>query len=278
MRTVAIASGKGGVGKTNIAVNLALALSQRGKRVLLMDADLGLANVDIVLGLTSQKTLHDVVAGTERLADVLVNVNERFQVLPASSGVLEMERLTQEQRVSLAHELHSLAAPYDVLLIDTGAGMTENVMFFTRMADDVLLVTTPEPTAITDTYAMIKVLRTRHDVHSIALLVNLVATAAQGAEVHQTLNRVLQQFFGISLTYAGFLFRDGAMQQAVRERRPVIVSRPQALVSGNFRGLAARFDQVFRSPLRSADADFWGALARENLRPIDQVRIPIPIA
>lgn len=276
MRTIAIASGKGGVGKTNIAVNLALALSQRGKRVLLLDADLGLANVDIVLGLTCRKTLHDVVAGTERLADVIVNVNERFQVLPASSGVLEMERLAPEQRMTLARELRSLAAPYDVLLIDTAAGMTENVMFFTRMADDVLLVATPEPTAITDTYAMIKVLRTRHDVHSIALLVNQVVTAAQGAEVHQTLNRVLQQFFGINLTYAGYLFRDGALQHAVRERRPVVTSRPQALVSGSFRALAARFDQLFRSAPRTVDADFWSALSRENLQPIDRAPLSVP--
>lgn len=275
MRTVAIASGKGGVGKTNIAVNLALSLSQRGKRVLLLDADMGLANVDIVLGINCRKTLHDVVAGTERLADVLVNVNENFQVLPASSGVLEMERLATEQRVSLARELRALAAPYDVLLIDTAAGMTENVLFFTRMADDVMLVATPEPTAITDTYAMIKVLRTRHDVNSIALLVNQVATASQGAEVHQALNRVLQQFFGIDLVYAGYLFRDGALQHSVRERKPVVTARPQALVSGSFRALAARFDRVFRSPLRATDGDFWSALSRENLRPVDAPPIPL---
>lgn len=274
VRTVAIASGKGGVGKTNVAVNLALTLSQRGKRVLLLDGDLALANVDIVLGIECHRNLHDVVTAGAPLTDVLVNVNERFQVLPASSGVLEMERLAPEQRVALARELRSLSAPYDVLLIDTAAGMTENVLFFTRLADDVLLVATPEPTAITDTYAMIKVLRTRHHVNSIALLVNQVATAAQGVEVHQALNRVLQQFFGVELTYAGYLFRDGALQHAVRERRPVVVSHPQALVSGSFRALAARFDQVFRSPLRRTDSDFWSLLSHENGTPTASVPLP----
>ena len=276
MRTVTIASGKGGVGKTNIAVNLALCLAQRGKRVLLMDADLGLANVDIVLGVSCPKTLRDVVVGTARLRDVLVSVNDNLQLLPASNGVLDMERLSAEQRVALATELRATAEPYDVLLIDVAAGMSENVLFFSRLADDVLLVTTPEPTAITDSYAIIKVLRTRHDVRSIALVVNQVVTPAQGHEVHQALDRVLRQFYGVGLNYAGHAFRDGALQQAVRERRPVVLSRPQSLVSNSFRALAARWDDLFDSPPRRLGPDVWSTLTSENLTPVDPRRISLP--
>jgi flagellar biosynthesis protein FlhG len=245
MKIVTITSGKGGVGKTNVAVNLALALAKQGKRVLLVDADLGLANVDVLLGLRCRHTLSDVIDGTMPVEQVLADAPCGLKFLPAASGVLRLERLTPDQRAHLLSELRRLSESFELMLVDTGAGLTENVLFFCAAADQLLMVTTPEPTALTDSYALAKVLTKNYNIEGIALLVNQVVSATQGPDVHEKLDSVTQRFLQRGLIYFGAIPRDSALAQAVQDRKPVVLAHPRALTATTFVALADRFDQVF---------------------------------
>jgi flagellar biosynthesis protein FlhG len=252
-KTLAISSGKGGVGKTTVTVNCGLALADLGKRVLLVDADLGLANLDILAGVEVRRTLAHAIHGDATLNELLVDVAPGLQLLPASSGVLKLERLSHDQQGKLAAELHELAARYDVVLLDTGAGITENVLFFDSIADEVLLVTTPEPTAVTDTYALIKILATQRQLSALSLLVNKVGSVADGSLIHERLMNVCQQFLHVSLGYAGQVFKDSAVEQAVMERIPIVRGRRSSAASSSLLALARRFDQVFHAPSRTPE-------------------------
>jgi flagellar biosynthesis protein FlhG len=250
MKSLAISSGKGGVGKTTVTVNLGLALASMGKRVLLVDADLGLANIDILAGISVRRSLADTVDGSASLLDVLVDVAPGVRLLPASSGVLKLERLTVDHRLEIASQIHGLSGLFDVMLFDTGAGLTENVLFFDSIADEVLVVTTPEPTAITDSYALIKVLATHCQVKDISLLVNRSDSAAQGSETHRKLADVCQKFLNKSVAYAGTINKDRAAEHAVRERIPFVISNRACAASSGIFALASRFDQLFTAPSR----------------------------
>lgn len=250
MKSIAISSGKGGVGKTTVTVNLGLALASMGKRVLLVDGDLGLANIDIVAGLSVRRSFADTVDGKLALLDVLVDVAPGVQLLPASSGVLKLERLTVDHRLEIANELHELSGLFDVMLFDTGSGLTENVLFFDSIADEVLVVTTPEPTAVTDSYALIKVLATHCHVQGISLLVNRSDSAAEGSETHRKLADVCRRFLSTSLAYAGTISKDRAVEQAVRAQSPFVIGNRSCAASSGVFALAARFDQLFTAPCR----------------------------
>ena len=254
MKTLAISSGKGGVGKTTLTVNLGLALAGFGKRVLLVDADLGLANIDIVAGLHVRRSLADAVDGAVAMSDVLVDVAPGLRLLPASSGVLRLERLSFDQRFAIACDLRKLSSQFDIMLFDTGAGLTENVLFFGSIADEVLVITTPEPTAVTDSYALIKVLATQYQVQSLSLLVNRSASAAEGSETHRKLAGVCRQFLSASLTYAGTVAKDRAVEQSVRTQSPFVIANRTCPASSGVLALAARFDQVFTAPSRELNA------------------------
>lgn len=257
MKSVAVSSGKGGVGKSNVTVNIGLALAQAGKQVLLFDADLGLANIDILFGLSCDHSLIDVVEGDKSLASVLVDAAERMKVLPASSGVLELERLSATQRARIARELKEISADFDVLLIDTAAGLSDNVLFFCAAADEVLVVTTPDPTAITDAYALIKVLTNQHSVQALNLLVNQAADASSAARIHEKINTVCRQFLQREISYWGYLPHDPAVTQAVHRRKPVLLNNPTATISNSFRALAKSFEQQFTAEPGRFVTDFW---------------------
>lgn len=246
MKSIAISSGKGGVGKTTVAINLGLALGLLGKRVLLVDGDLGLANLDILAGVAVQRTLREAIDESAALDSLLIEIGKNVELLPASSGILRLERLSRSERDELAHKLRELGSRFDVMLCDTGAGMTENVLFFDSFADEVLLVTTPEPTAVTDTYALIKVLETQKQVSAISLLVNKVASAAEGLDVHAKLSGVCEKFLGRSLGFAGQIWKDSAAEQAARTRTPFVIGNRTSAASSGVQALASRFDQVFR--------------------------------
>src|SRR3972149_3890999 len=178
-RVIAVSSGKGGVGKTNSVVNLAIAFSRLGKKVLLLDADLGLGNLDVLLGLAPRYNISHLLSGEKTIGEVLVEGPEGIMILPASSGVHELTNLGAEERIALASHLESLGEGFDILIIDTGAGISNNVLFFNSSAQEIVVVVTPEPTSITDAYALMKVMFQRHGERRFKLLVNTVKSTRE---------------------------------------------------------------------------------------------------
>lgn len=242
LRVIAVTSGKGGVGKSNIVVNLGLALARMGQKVLLIDADLGLANLDILLGLSPRFTIHDLLSLRRTISEVMVEGPEGIKILPASSGIPELADLDKHQKMFLLNELDNYSENLDVVLIDTGAGISRNVIFFNIAALERIVVATNEPTSITDAYALIKVLATRHGENHYNLLVNGLAKPQEGEMVYRTMLKVTERFLGrgISLGYLGVIPYDEAIPRAVLKQQPVLSLFPQAKVSRCFGSLAKR--------------------------------------
>jgi flagellar biosynthesis protein FlhG len=227
-RTLAITSGKGGVGKSNLAVNLAVAMSGLGARVCLLDADLGLANADVLCNLTPRLTLEHVVAGRCRLAEAAQAAPGGFRLVAGASGVERLADLDRAQREALLRQLDQLEAVADVILVDTGAGLGANVLAFASAADAVLVVTTPEPTALTDGYAMIKSLSARDPGLPLHVVVNSTRAPEEGEHVFGRLDRVARAFLGRSLSHAGAIPADPAVSAAVRARLPLVLHAPDS--------------------------------------------------
>jgi flagellar biosynthesis protein FlhG len=231
VRVMAISSGKGGVGKTHIVVNLAYALQRQGARVLILDADLGLGNVDVLLGIAPQFTLQHVIEGTKTLAEILVEGPVGIMILPAGSGIHELSHLTKGQQIRLLEALDTLDDELDFVLVDTGAGISTNVMYFNIAAQDSIIVVTPEPTSLTDAYALVKVLATQYAVTHFKVLLNMVASAAEAEDVFHRLTMVTQRFLHISLEYLGYICRDTSFSQAVRHQQALLEYAPHSAAS-----------------------------------------------
>ncbi|TAJ08710.1 MAG: MinD/ParA family protein [Nitrospirae bacterium] len=250
VQVIAVTSGKGGVGKTNVVANLALAMAQTGKRVMVLDADLGLANLDVLLGLVPAYTLAHVLAGEKRLDEIILTGPAGVQILPASSGIQDLTALTSDQQQLLRDEFDRLAQDVDVLLIDTGAGISSNVLFFAVAAQEIMVVASPEPTSITDAYALMKVLSNRFSEKRFRLLVNMVRRREEGPEVYRKIGLVADRFLNISIDYVGAIPADDYVPMAVRRQRAVLDLFPQAPASREFQRLAGTVAQwrVAESP------------------------------
>lgn len=240
MLSVAVTSGKGGVGKTNVAVNLAVGLARLRHRVALLDADFGLGNVDLLLGLAPQRHLGHVLAGECEIAEVLVDGPEGVRIVPATSGLRELSALTAVQWQRLSAAIDALSQSTDFLIIDTAAGISANVIDMLTTSDRVAVVTSPEPTAIVDAYAMVKVLTALDRAQEVGIVVNGVADAAEADSVFAQLDKAASQFLERSLRYYGFVPHDPAVRTAVLVQRPVIEDSPHAPASRCFRMLASR--------------------------------------
>jgi flagellar biosynthesis protein FlhG len=243
-RAIAITSGKGGVGKSNVAVNLAVAMSGLGLKVCLLDADLGLANADVLCGLSPRVTLEHVVSGRCRLADAMLLAPGGFRLIPGASGVARMADMSFVHRQALLEQLTALDSIADVLLIDCGAGISANVIGFAAASNTVLVTTTPEPTAITDGYAMVKSLLVQSPDVNVSLVVNMACDDREGQRVFARINRVSQTFLNASLNYAGHVAADPMVAAAVRSRVPFVLYAPDCNATGAIRRLAAHLAGV----------------------------------
>ncbi|MFB3817272.1 MAG: MinD/ParA family protein [Candidatus Methylomirabilales bacterium] len=264
--TLAVTSGKGGVGKTCLAVNLALVLSQAGRRTCLFDGDLGLANVDVLLNLRPHGSLRDVLLDGRRLAEVVTPGPAGLQVIPAASGVEALATLAPAARRALGGALVEAGWLADVTILDTGAGISATVLRLVLAADQAALVTTPEPTAITDAYAMLKVLSQRRPALPVALVVNMAEEGGQAREVHAQLARIAGRFLGRDLPLLGWVPRDGCVERAVRVQRPLALYFPHARATESIRALARQVDRG--TP--PAGPGFWGRL----LEPVEEAAAP----
>lgn len=229
---MSVTSGKGGVGKTNIVGNLAVSFQRKGKKVLVFDADLGLANIDIIFGINPEDNIDTVIRGEKKLSDIIVEGPEGVSVIPASSGIEDMANLTEGQKLNLLTEFDDLNHRFDIMLVDTGAGISSNVIYFNMAAQKRLVVVTPEPTSITDAYALLKVMFNQHGTKEFSILMNMVADEKEAKTVFRKLSQAADRFLvGVCLDYAGFILHDDYVKQAVIKRQPVVCAYPRARAS-----------------------------------------------
>ncbi len=239
-----VTSGKGGVGKTNLSVNIAACLARAGKRVVLLDADLGLANVDVVLGLTPPRNLFHLFHEGARLDDILFPTPYGFSILPASSGMSEMLELNTGQKLELLEAVDELEDRVDYLLVDTGAGINDNVLYFNLAAQERLVVMTTEPTSLTDAYALVKVLKLTHGVEHFKVLVNMAPDVKTAKLMFSRLYQACDHFLsGVSLDFAGIVPQDAAVRRAVIQQKPFTALSPECAAS-------AAVEQVTQQILR----------------------------
>ena len=249
-KVVAVTSGKGGVGKTFVSANLAAALSKRGLRVLVLDADLGLANLDVVLNLYPKVTLHDVFTGKAKLEDAIVRAPGGFSVLLAGSGMVEYSRLTPEVRDDFLRIMGGLVPHYDIVLLDTGAGISDVVLFAVSLASEVIVVATPEPTSLTDAYATIKVLVGQQKRQTIRMVINQTARLGDGRAITVQLQQVLDRFVTtepgrpIKLVHLGDIPADPAVRQAIMRRQLLIQSTPGSPAAMAVTQLAQKIEET----------------------------------
>ncbi len=261
-RVISVTSGKGGVGKTNIVGNLAIALQRMGKKVLIFDADLGLANIDIIFGINPMDNIDSVIRGEKKLAEIIVEGPEGVSIIPASSGIEEVANLTEGQKLNLLSEFDDLNDKFDIMLIDTGAGISSNVVYFNLAAQERIVVVTPEPTSITDAYALLKVMFSRYGTKEFSILLNMVKDEKEAKAVFKNLSNVADKFLvGISLDYAGFIPGDESLKKAVIKRQPVICAYPRASASQNIKILADYLlNQADTRPVDGNIKFFWKQL------------------
>lgn len=243
-RAIAVTSGKGGVGKSNLAINLAVSLSQMGRKVCLLDADLGLANIDVLCNLTPRLTLQHVVAGRCRLTEVMLLGPGGFRLIPGASGVAGMADLSGRQRDLVLRQLALLERVVDVIIIDCAAGISANVLAFAAAAHTTLITTTPEPTAVTDAYGMVKSLLRRAPGARVQLVVNMTAGDEEAEGVYRRMNRVTESFLKRSIAYGGAIPLDPEVGMAVRYRLPFTLYAPEGAATRAVQRLARRLAGV----------------------------------
>jgi flagellar biosynthesis protein FlhG len=246
-RVIAITSGKGGVGKTSIVGNLGYAFTKLGKKVLILDADLGLGNLDVLLGLAPKYNLSHVILGERTIDEILVEGPGKMNILPASSGIQELTNLNKDQKIQILTQLDLLIDSVDVLFIDTAAGISSNVMDFNATAQEVVVVVSPEPTSITDAYALMKVLSLKYSGKACKLIVNMVRRPEEGREVFRQLQIVTDRFLDITIEYLGYVLLDGKFTKGVRNQKIVSELYPDTPASRCFTDISRKISNM--SPL-----------------------------
>ncbi len=262
-KVIAITSGKGGVGKTNIVANLGFALSRLGKKVLMLDADLGLGNLDVLLGLAPKYNLSHVISGEKSLQEIILKGPGNVEILSASSGIQELTQLSKQQKIQILTELDLLIDSFDVLLIDTAAGISTNVLDFNSTAQEIIVVVSPEPTSLTDAYALMKVLSMKYSEKHCRLLLNQAASDQEGREIYRQLNLVVERFLDISVKYFGCVLFDEKVTKSVRRQQVVLELYPDSPASKCFGMLAKKVINMKTSKTTEGISNlFWKHLAQ----------------
>lgn len=243
VRVITVTSGKGGVGKSNVAVNLAMAMIDAGKDVMIMDADLGLANVDVMLGLSPKFNLSHVINGEMQLEDILLEGPAGLKVVPAASGAQVMASLTPTQHAGIIRAFSELHQNLDALIIDTSAGISDSVITFSKASQEVVVVVCDEPASITDAYALIKLLNRDHGLHRFRILANMVANSTQGRVLYEKIARVTDRYLYVELDYMGCVPFDPAVKKAVQRQAPVVSLFPDSEAAQAFQELVIKTDK-----------------------------------
>lgn len=239
-RIVVVTSGKGGVGKTNFALNLAISLADVGKKAILLDADMGMANVDIILGLVPKYNLFHVVRQEKELKDIIIPGPHGIQIIPGGSGIFQLANMGEYELKQVIYQLGKLEGQCDYMVIDTGAGIANNVLSFAVMADDIIVLTTPEPTSLTDAYGVIKTATTREARGKYYLVVNRAYSESQGIVVGQKLKSVCEKFLGVEVDVLGYVAEDRAVHSAVMKQEALVVHAPTSSAAQSIRRIATR--------------------------------------
>jgi flagellar biosynthesis protein FlhG len=244
-RIITITSGKGGVGKTNVATNMAIAYAQMGKKVIVIDADLGLANVNVMMNIIPQYNLYHVMRKQKKMSEIILDTEYGIKLIAGASGFSKIANMTEEERNSFISELYTLSNA-DIIIIDTSAGVSKNVLGFVAAADEVIIVTTPEPTSITDAYGIIKIIATEVDNLNINLkmIVNRVATAMEGKRVADRMIQIAAQFLNLKVEYLGFIYNDPLVSQSVLRQKPFMIVDPRGKASVCLKHIVARIEKA----------------------------------
>jgi flagellar biosynthesis protein FlhG len=242
VKVIAVTGGKGGVGKTNVSVNIAVSLAEMGRRVMLLDADLGLANIDVVLGLHPKYDLSHVLSGERGLDEVVLEGPGGILVVPGASGIQQMAELSPAEHAGLIRAFSDIGSDLDVLIIDTAAGISDTVISFSRAAQELVVVVCDEPASITDAYAMIKLLNREYGVDRFRVLANMTRTPQEGRNLYNKMCRVTDKYLDVMLTYMGSIPYDENLRKAVKSQKPVVQAYPRSQVTKIFKNLAQKAD------------------------------------
>jgi len=245
VRIISITSGKGGVGKTNIATNMALAYHELGKSVIVIDADLGLANVNVILGTTPQYNLYHVIKKKKNMRDIIIETNYGIKLVAGASGFSQIANMSEEERSGFISELYELSNA-DVIIIDTSAGISRNVLSFLEASDEVVVVTTTEPTSITDAYGIIKTIASENDNCdlSLKLVVNRVSAAQEGKKIAERIIGIARQFLNVQVEYLGYIYDDEAIPQSVLKQTPFLIKYPASKASSCLKHIVAKLEKI----------------------------------
>ncbi len=264
VRVISVTSGKGGVGKTNIVANLAVLLQKAGHKVMVLDGDFGLANMNIVMGVDTKFNIHDVITGEKEILDVIVDGPQGVKVIPASSGIFQMTQLSATDKSILMERLEAAPVLFDILLIDTGAGIHSDVAYLNAAATEVIVVATPEPTSIADAYALMKVMSQEHKVKRFKLLVNMVDSQKEALGVYNHILNVADKFLNVNIEYLGHVQRDPNVSQAVISRKVLCEGWPDSIASVGLQSITKTLlEQTNRREVTGNVQFFWRNLLSE---------------
>lgn len=261
-RVITVTSGKGGVGKTNFSINAGLVLSELGNRVVVIDADFGLANVDVILGIMPEFTLLDVIKDNKNIADILTKGPNDIRFISGGSGVEELIKLEKWQLDKFMEKMSELDQLADIIIIDTGAGLSDNVLSFVAAADEIVLVTTPEPTSITDAYALIKMVAKIDKNKDLKIVVNRADNSEEAGQILKKLTLAAEKFLSFKIDSLGYVLNDGTVTKAVKEQQPFMISYPKCPAAKHIREIAENLAESYEPESTQASGGIKGFVGR----------------